>query len=36
VKELDLLIIGVIVVASVLCQIVELLGLLIHRTIPLV
>jgi hypothetical protein len=35
-KELGLLLIHVNVVASVLCQIVELLGVVIHRTVPLV
>jgi hypothetical protein len=34
-KELDLLLIGVNVVASVLCQVVELLGLLIDWVVPL-
>jgi hypothetical protein len=35
VKELGLLLIGVNVVTTVLCQVVELLRVLIHRTIPL-
>jgi hypothetical protein len=35
VKGLGLLLISVNVVASVLCQVVELLGVLIHRMVPL-
>jgi hypothetical protein len=35
VKELGLLLIGVNVVTTVLCQVVELLRVLIHRKIPL-
>jgi hypothetical protein len=33
--ELDLVLIGVNVVTPTLCQVVELLGVLIHRTVPL-
>jgi hypothetical protein len=34
-KELSLLLIGVNVVASILCQVVELLGILIDCVVPL-
>jgi hypothetical protein len=36
VKELDLLCISIHMVTPILCQIVELLNVLIHRTVPLV